>query len=90
MMNFVAWIVAGGVLGYVASRLMQGHSAPGAMLNILAGVVGGFVSGLVVKTVLFALAPVAAPFSLAALVSALSGAGLLLAVVNMPLRGRVP
>jgi uncharacterized membrane protein YeaQ/YmgE (transglycosylase-associated protein family) len=90
MLNFVAWIVAGGVLGYAASRLMRGHTAPDAMLNILAGVVGGFVSGLVVKTVLFALVPAAAPFSLAALVSALSGAGLLLAVVNMPVRDRVP
>jgi uncharacterized membrane protein YeaQ/YmgE (transglycosylase-associated protein family) len=90
MLNFVAWIVAGGVLGYAASRLVRGHTAPGALLNILAGVVGGFVSGLVMKTVLFGLTPAAAHFSLVALVSALGGAALLLMVVNMPVRGHAP
>jgi len=88
MLNFVAWMVTGGLLGYAASRLVRGESAPDALLNILAGAVGGFLSGLVVKSVLAALDP-AAPFSLLALAAALAGASLLLVVVNLPARGGV-
>jgi uncharacterized membrane protein YeaQ/YmgE (transglycosylase-associated protein family) len=88
MLNFVAWIVAGGVLGAVASRVLPGNTPAGALLNVLAGVVGGFVGGLVVKSVLSALDPQAAQFSVWALVSAVTGASLLLALVNLPARGR--
>ncbi len=74
MLNFVAWISAGGLLGWLASRLVAGSLAPSILLNIMAGVVGGFVSGLVVQSVLSALDPQTAQFSLWALGSALSGA----------------
>jgi uncharacterized membrane protein YeaQ/YmgE (transglycosylase-associated protein family) len=58
------------------------------MLNVLAGVVGGFVSGLAIKSVLLALNPEMARLSVWALLSALAGASLLLVVVNLPVRGR--
>ena len=90
MLNFVAWISAGGLLGWLASRLVAGSLAPSILLNIMAGVVGGFVSGLVVQSVLSALDPRTAQFSLWALGSALSGAGLLLLVINLPVRARIP
>jgi uncharacterized membrane protein YeaQ/YmgE (transglycosylase-associated protein family) len=89
MLNFVAWIVAGGALGLLVSRLMAGNNVAGALVNVLAGTVGGFVSGLVVRSALAALDPEMARLSLWALVAALSGAALLLVVVNVPVRAPV-
>jgi uncharacterized membrane protein YeaQ/YmgE (transglycosylase-associated protein family) len=89
MLNFLVWIVAGGLLGYLASRIARLYTSPGTLLNILAGAVGGFLSGLVVRSALAAFDPQMARLSLWALLSALSGASLLLVVVNLPVRGRV-
>jgi uncharacterized membrane protein YeaQ/YmgE (transglycosylase-associated protein family) len=89
MLNFVAWIVAGGVLGYIAARLESSATAPATLLNVLAGVVGGFLSGLLVKSVLLALDLPTAHFSLQSLAAAISGAGLLLVALNVPVRSRL-
>lgn len=89
MLNFVAWIVAGGVLGLLVSRVVAGTGVPGALVNVLAGTVGGFISGLLVRSALAALDPEMARLSLWAMVAALSGAGLLVAVVNLPVRAPV-
>jgi uncharacterized membrane protein YeaQ/YmgE (transglycosylase-associated protein family) len=85
MLNFIAWIVAGGALGLVVSRVVRGGMAD-AMLNVLAGVVGGFVGGLAVRSLLALLDPEMAHLSLWALAAAVTGASLLLAVVNVPVR----
>ncbi len=61
----------------------------GTRFNIVVGIVGGFISGLVMTSVLFALDPQTAQFSVWALGSALSGASLLLVAINLPVRGRV-
>jgi uncharacterized membrane protein YeaQ/YmgE (transglycosylase-associated protein family) len=86
VINFVAWVVAGGLLGYGVSRRLSGDKTPDALLNILAGVVGGFGSGLAIQAALYALDPRMTRVSLWALLSALAGAGLLLLVVNFPVR----
>ena len=86
MLNFVTWIVAGGALGLVVSRVLRGGGVADAMLNVLAGVVGGFVGGLVVRSLLALLDPEMAHLSMWALAAAVSGASLLLAVVNAPVR----
>jgi uncharacterized membrane protein YeaQ/YmgE (transglycosylase-associated protein family) len=85
-LNFVAWVVGGGLLGYGVSRWQSGAKTPDALLNILAGVVGGFGSGLAIRAALYALDPQMARVSLWALLAALAGAGLLLVVVNLPVR----
>ena len=37
-MNFVIWIIAGGIIGWVASSIM--HSREGLLVNILVGILG--------------------------------------------------
>ena len=83
MINFVAWVVIGGVLGLVVSRLVRRDTTPGRLLNVMAGVVGAYLAGLA-STPLFTL-QVLPPqdVSLLALLAAVGGAGLLLMVVNL-------
>lgn len=88
MTEFMLWMAAGGVLGYAASRIARRFTSPGTLLNVLAGVVGGFMSGLVIKSALAAVNPEMARLGLWSLMAALAGASLLLVVVNLPARSQ--
>ncbi|HEU0192452.1 MAG TPA: GlsB/YeaQ/YmgE family stress response membrane protein [Mycobacterium sp.] len=43
--SWVAYVVIGGIAGWLASRIMQGGSS-GILLNVVIGVIGGFLGGL--------------------------------------------
>jgi len=45
MLNFIVWIIVGAIIGWVASQLMGQHE--GLLLNIVVGIVGAFLAGLV-------------------------------------------
>ena len=45
-MNFIAWIVVGGVLGWLASKVMHTDNLQGILLNVIVGIVGAFLGGL--------------------------------------------
>ena len=85
MLNFIIWIIVGGIIGWVASLIMR--SPEGILLNIIVGIVGAFLAGLVL-TPLFGISSInAGNFSLPALLISLLGAVILLAVVNLFRRG---
>ena len=44
-MGFIAWIVIGGIAGWIASMIMNRDESMGIIANIAAGVVGGVVGG---------------------------------------------
>ena len=84
MVNFVVWVVVGGGLGLAVSRLVRHDSAPGWLLNVMAGVVGAYGAALLI-TPLLTLRPLPpASLSWLALLAAVGGAGALLMVVNLP------
>ena len=39
-MNFILWIIVGGILGWIASLIMHTNAQQGPMLNILVGIMG--------------------------------------------------
>ena len=81
MVNFIVWLIVGAVIGYVATSLMGRRE--GLLLNIIVGIVGAFVAGLVL-TPYFGIATINQnDFSLPALMVSLLGAIILLAVVNL-------
>ena len=81
MVNFIVWLIVGAVIGYVATSLMGRRE--GLLLNIIVGIVGAFVAGLVL-TPYFGIATINQnDFSLPALLVSLVGAIILLAVVNL-------
>ena len=45
MINFIVWIIVGGLIGWVASLIMQTNSRQGLIADIIVGIVGAFVGG---------------------------------------------
>ena len=88
-MNFILWIIVGGILGWIASLIMRTDAQQGVGLNIVVGIIGALVAGFVL-TPLFGIATInQSNFSLPSLVVSLLGAIILLAIVNFFRHGRV-
>jgi len=89
MLNFILWLIVGGFVGWMASLLMGTDARQGTLLNIIVGVVGAFVAGLVLSP-LFGIGTInEGNFSFAGLMISLLGAILLLAAVNLFQRWQV-
>ena len=89
MINFIIWIVVGGLLGWIASMLMRTDAQQGAFLNIVVGIVGAFLAGYILSPMLGIATINQNNFSLAGLVVSLLGAVILLGIVNLFRRGAV-
>jgi uncharacterized membrane protein YeaQ/YmgE (transglycosylase-associated protein family) len=88
-MNIIIWLIAGALIGWVASRIMGTSGQQGLLLDIVVGVVGAVLAGWFL-TPLFGVGTINQNnFSLPALLVSLGGAVILLAVVNLFRRGRL-
>jgi len=81
-MNFVIWIVMGGVIGWVASLIMRTDARQGIILNIVVGIVGALLGGWFISPLVGSATINQGDFSIAGLGVSLLGAVLLLAAVN--------
>ena len=89
MINFIIWIIVGGLLGWIASMVMRTDAQQGVLLNIVVGIIGAFLAGLVLSP-LFGISTINQNnFSIPSLLVSLLGAVILLAIVNMFRRGTV-
>jgi len=88
-MNFVIWLVVGGLIGWGASMLMRTDGQQGIILNIVVGIVGAFVGGVLLAPLFGAGTINQNDFSVGSLAVSLLGAVILLAIVNLVRRGRV-
>lgn len=87
MINFIVWIIIGGLLGWIASMIMGTNAQQGKLMNVVIGIVGASVAGWVL-TPLFGIATInQSNFSFQAMLVSLLGAVILLAVVNFFRRG---
>ena len=50
-MGIIAWIIVGGLAGWIASLIMRTDERMGCLLNIIVGIVGAFIGGLVIQLV---------------------------------------
>ena len=82
-MNFILWLIIGGLIGWVASMIMKTDAQQGVFLNVVVGIVGALLGG-------WFLAPMFGTgtinnndFSIAGLGVSLLGAIILLAIVNL-------
>ena len=86
-MNFLIWIVVGGLLGWLASKMMNTDAQQGVMLNIVVGIVGALLAGFLLAP-LFGVGTInTGDFSAPGLLISLLGAVILLAIVNLVRRG---
>jgi len=44
-MNLIIYLIAGAIVGYIASRIMHTNSQQGLLLDIVVGVIGAFIAG---------------------------------------------
>jgi uncharacterized membrane protein YeaQ/YmgE (transglycosylase-associated protein family) len=89
MVNFIVWIIVGGLLGWIASMIMRTDAEQGPLLNIIVGIVGAFLAGLLLTPLLGGGTINQGNFSLTSLLISLVGAIVLLAIVNLIRRGTV-
>jgi uncharacterized membrane protein YeaQ/YmgE (transglycosylase-associated protein family) len=88
-MNLIIWLVVGGLVGWVASMLMRTNAQQGLLLNVVVGIVGAFLGGLLLAPMFGTGTINSNDFSLPSLGVSLLGAVILLAIVNLFRRGSV-
>ena len=86
-MNLLLWVIFGGIIGWISSLIMGTDAQQGILLNIVVGVIGAFLAGLLLTPFLGVGTITQDNFSFPSLLVSLVGAVILLAVVNM-FRGR--
>jgi len=85
-MNFIIWLVVGGLIGWLASIVMK--SREGVIMNVVVGIVGAMLGGWLISPLVGVGTINQNNFSFPALLVSLIGAVILLAIVNMFRRGR--
>src|SRR4029079_15220244 len=86
-MNFIIWLVVGGLIGWIASMIMRTDAQQGVILNAVVGIIGALLGGWLLAP-LFGTGTInQSDFSLAGLGVSLLGAIILLAIVNLIRRG---
>jgi uncharacterized membrane protein YeaQ/YmgE (transglycosylase-associated protein family) len=87
-MNIIIWLVVGGILGWLASKVMHTDKQQGIILNVVVGIVGAMLGGFLLGRLFGANDINDGNFSLMGLLVSFLGAVILLAIVNMVTRGR--
>jgi uncharacterized membrane protein YeaQ/YmgE (transglycosylase-associated protein family) len=80
-MGLISWIIFGALAGWLASVVMGTNGRQGCIVNIIVGVIGAFVGGLVMN-LLFGVAGVSG-FNPRSFLVAVFGAILLLALAQL-------
>ncbi len=82
-MNFIVYLVVGGIAGWLASLVMKRDGSQGIILNVVVGIIGGLLGGW-----LLPLLGLGMGGTLGFLVTAFVGAVVLLLIVNLFTRGK--
>ena len=89
MINLIVWLIVGGIIGWVASMIMRTNAQQGILMNVVVGIVGAFLAGLLLSPFLGTGTINDSNFSIASMLVSLGGAVILLGIVNLFRRGRV-
>jgi uncharacterized membrane protein YeaQ/YmgE (transglycosylase-associated protein family) len=87
-MNFIVWLIVGGLLGWVASMIMGTNDRQGLVLNVVVGIVGAALGGFLLAPMLGTGTINQGDLSMSSLVVSLLGALILLAIVGFFRRRR--
>ena len=83
MVGIIIWLIVGGVVGWLASLVMRTDGQQGILLNIVVGIVGAFIAGLIFG------GGINQAITVTTFITSLIGAIILLAIVNLIRRGSV-
>jgi uncharacterized membrane protein YeaQ/YmgE (transglycosylase-associated protein family) len=87
MLGWIIAIVVGGVIGWLASMVMNRDASMGIFWNIVVGIVGSFIGRFVGGFI--GIGSTLTSFDIPGLLMSLVGAVILLGIVNLIQRGRV-
>jgi uncharacterized membrane protein YeaQ/YmgE (transglycosylase-associated protein family) len=87
-MNFIIWLVIGGIIGWLASMVMRTDAQQGVVLNVVVGIVGALLGGWLISPLVGVGTINQDALSLPAMLVSLVGAVILLGIVNLFRRGR--
>ena len=88
-MGILLMLIVGGLIGWVASMIMRTDAQQGIFLNIVVGIVGAFLGGLLFSSLLGGPPITSRELSITSLVVSLLGAIVLLGIINLFRRGAV-
>jgi uncharacterized membrane protein YeaQ/YmgE (transglycosylase-associated protein family) len=88
-MNFILWLIVGGIIGWIASKIMHTDAQQGIIMNIIVGIVGAFVGGYVIAPFIGGGTINQGDFSVSGFIVSLLGAVVLLGILNFFRRGSV-
>jgi uncharacterized membrane protein YeaQ/YmgE (transglycosylase-associated protein family) len=88
-MTLILILIVGGVIGWLASLVMRTDAQQGVLLNIVVGIVGALIAGVLVTPLIGGAPITSGTFDLMSLVASFLGAVILLAVINLFRRGSV-
>jgi uncharacterized membrane protein YeaQ/YmgE (transglycosylase-associated protein family) len=86
-MNLILWLIVGGLIGWLASRITNTDAQQGIGLNMVVGIVGALLAGWLITPLVGDATINQGDFSFSGLVISLLGAIILLAIVNLFRRG---
>ena len=81
-MGIIIWLIVGGIIGWLASLIMKTDAQQGILLNVIVGIIGAFLGGLIFSFVGLGGA-VTGPWNLGSFVVAVIGAIVLLFILRM-------
>ena len=84
MIGILIWLIVGGVVGWLASLIMRTDAQQGVLLNVVVGIVGAFLAGLLLGG-----GTINEAITVETFLYSLLGAVVLLALVNLVRRGAV-
>ena len=80
--NVIIYLIAGAIVGYIASRIMRTNSQQGLILDIVVGIVGAFLAGWFL-TPIFGVGTINDAIPLPTMLVSLGGAIILLFIVKL-------
>ena len=51
-MHFIIWLIVGGIVGWLASLVMKTDAQQGVLMNVVVGITGSVLAGLLISPVL--------------------------------------
>lgn len=88
-MTLVMILIVGGVIGWLASLLMRTDGQQGILLNVVVGIIGAVIAGVVITPLIGGAPITSGSFDLMSLIASFLGAVVLLAIINLFRRGSV-
>ncbi len=79
MLDIVAWVIFGALVGWIASMIVGTNEQQGAIGNIVVGIIGAFIGGFIMRSV----GEEVSGINLASLIVAVIGAVILLLVIRI-------